>query len=159
MGTAKSGEARDQTWTLFPKHQCHTECCHGNLPYRALSMTGNRPALCCRCIHLSPYQAIVVTITIQIVIAFHGQMVLSMPEYLSIHCKATWDQMDFVSLGKLEFSLSSETLLNIRISYGFVNAFSLHLTWAPIWLCPIKINILLLLISSVVYPSQNPCGY
>lgn len=46
-----------------------------------------------------------------------------MPEYLAMHCKASWDQMDFVSLRKLEFPLSSEAHVNIKSYYGFMNTF------------------------------------
>lgn len=45
------------------------------------------------------------------------------PEYLSIHCKAMWDQMDFVSLRKMEFLLSSKTRVNIKSYYGFMDTF------------------------------------
>lgn len=54
---------------------------------------------------------------------------LFMPEYLAIHCKAMWDQMDFVSLRKLEFPFSSETHVNIKSYYGFMNTFQLASDW------------------------------
>lgn len=48
---------------------------------------------------------------------------LFMPECLSTHCIAMWDQSNFVTLRKLKFSLSFETRVNIKSYYGFINAF------------------------------------